>query len=63
MKEGTQIGAYRALRRIGIGGMGEVWLAEHDVLGRRAALKIMHASYAERPEVVARFFNEAKATT
>jgi serine/threonine-protein kinase len=43
--------------------MGEVWLAEHDVLGRRAALKIMHASYAERPEVVARFFNEAKATT
>jgi len=61
--EGTQIGAYRVLQRIGEGGMGLVWLAEHAMLGRRAAIKVLHPEYSSRPEIVTRFFNEARAAT
>jgi tRNA A-37 threonylcarbamoyl transferase component Bud32 len=61
--EGTQVGAYRLLRRIGEGGMGAVWLAEHAMLGRRAALKVLHPELSSRSEIVTRFFNEARAAT
>ena len=60
---GTQLGAYRVLQQIGEGGMGSVWLAEHTMLGRRAAIKVLHPSFTARPEIVTRFFNEAKAAT
>ncbi|HEY5921618.1 MAG TPA: serine/threonine-protein kinase [Kofleriaceae bacterium] len=60
---GTQVGAYRLLEQIGAGGMGAVWLAEHAMLGRRAAVKILHKDYSARSEIVARFFNEARAAT
>ena len=63
MLAGTQVGAYRVLRQIGAGGMGSVWLAEHSMLGRKAAIKVLHASFSSRPEIVARFFNEARAAT
>jgi serine/threonine-protein kinase len=63
MVESTQVGAYRVLRPIGEGGMGSVWLAEHIELGRRAALKMLHAEFSNRPDIVARFFNEARAAT
>src|SRR3954469_3298619 len=63
MFEGAQIGGYRVVRQIGEGGMGAVWLAEHSMLGRRAAIKILHSSYSQRPEIVTRFFNEARAAT
>jgi serine/threonine-protein kinase len=43
--------------------MGAVWLAEHAMLGRRAAIKVLHPSFANRPDIVARFFNEARAAT
>src|SRR5262245_31666294 len=43
--------------------MGTVWMAEHEVLGRRAAIKILHSDYSTRQEVVTRFFNEARAAT
>ena len=55
MEEGAQVGAYRVLRRIGEGGMGSVWLAEHAMLGRRAALKVLHAEYSNSAEIVTRF--------
>ncbi|HWO22416.1 MAG TPA: protein kinase [Kofleriaceae bacterium] len=61
--EGVQVGGYRVLRQIGEGGMGAVWLAEHAMLGRRAAIKILHSSYSTRQDIVTRFFNEARAAT
>jgi serine/threonine protein kinase len=61
--EGVQIGGYRVLRQIGEGGMGAVWMAEHAMLGRRAAIKILHPSFSTRQDIVTRFFNEARAAT
>src|SRR5262245_44439107 len=63
MLEGAQLGGYRVLPQIGEGGMGAVWMAEHAMIGRRAAIKILHPDFSRRPEIVARFFNEAKAAT
>ena len=63
MLEGVQIGGYRVIRQIGEGGMGTVWIAEHAMLGRRAAIKILHPSYSTRQDIVTRFFNEARAAT
>ena len=63
MFEGAPIGGYRVLRQIGEGGMGAVWMAEHALLGRRAAIKILHPSFSVRPDIVERFFNEARAAT
>jgi serine/threonine-protein kinase len=63
MVPGTQIGAYRLLQQIGEGGMGAVWLAEHAMLGRRAAIKLLHPMFTARPDIVTRFFNEARAAT
>jgi Protein kinase domain len=63
MEVGTLVGAYRVLQKVGEGGMGGVWLVEHTVLGRRAAIKMLHPVYSARPEIVTRFFNEARAAT
>jgi serine/threonine protein kinase len=60
---GSLVGAYTIVRQIGEGGMGSVWLAEHTMLGRRAAIKLLHPTYSMRPEMVTRFFNEARAAT
>ncbi|NJM91022.1 MAG: serine/threonine protein kinase [Myxococcales bacterium] len=43
--------------------MGEVWEARHSLLGRSAAIKVLHPRYSSEPEIVARFFNEARAAT
>ncbi len=60
---GTQIGAYRIIEQIGAGGMGSVYRAQHVMLGREAAVKVLHPEYNARPDVVTRFFNEARAAT
>ncbi len=54
-------GKYRILGRLGQGGMGVVFLAEHERLGRQVAIKVLHAQM-ERPEVaMARFEREIRA--
>ena len=58
---GEVVGGYKILRSIGRGGMGEVWAGEHELLGRRAAIKLLRPSLNERKDLVTRFINEARA--
>jgi serine/threonine protein kinase len=60
---GVTIGAYRVLKKIGEGGMGTVYLGEHILLGRKAAIKVLLPSLSSNEEIVKRFFNEARAVT
>jgi hypothetical protein len=57
---GTTLGSYELLSLLGSGGMGEVYRARHAKLGREVAVKVLRPEYASMPEVVARFFQEAK---
>src|SRR5438105_2815347 len=54
-------GKYRMLRLIGSGGMGAVYEGRHLRIGRRVAIKILHAGLARNRRVVARFEQEAQA--
>jgi serine/threonine protein kinase len=58
---GQTIGNYRVTLKLGEGGMGSVYLAEHPHIGKKVALKVLHPEFASNQEVVARFFNEARA--
>jgi serine/threonine protein kinase len=57
---GREIGAYRIVSLLGQGGMGEVYRAHDDKLGRDVALKILPDSVAHDPERLARFEREAR---
>src|SRR3954466_1570834 len=66
MKDGMEhviVGSYRLLEKLGEGGMGAVYLAEHTLLGRRAAIKVLLPSLSSDEKIVRRFFNEARAVT
>jgi eukaryotic-like serine/threonine-protein kinase len=52
-------GRYRLGRKLGSGGMADVWLAEDQELGRRVAVKILHERYASDEQFVERFRREA----
>jgi serine/threonine protein kinase len=54
-------GRYRIIRVLGQGGMGVVFLAEHTLIHRRVAIKILHQELATDADVVKRFMNEARA--
>jgi hypothetical protein len=54
---------YRVTRLIGEGGMGAVYEAEHTVIQRKVAVKVMHAEFSSMQEVVDRFFREAQASS
>ena len=56
-----QIGGYKLIRRIGEGGMGEVYLAEQLTMHRTVALKILHSKWADDEEFRKRFLLEARA--
>jgi serine/threonine-protein kinase len=56
---GTLLGRYRVLSKLGQGGMGSVWRAEHVELGTHVALKLMDPAIAQHPEAAARFKREA----
>jgi predicted Ser/Thr protein kinase len=50
---------YRVKRTLGEGGMGRVYLAEHERMGRLSAVKVMSAALAATPEAISRFHREA----
>jgi serine/threonine-protein kinase len=53
---GSAIGGYRILGPLGVGGTGAVYVAEHPLLGKRVAVKILHPGRAADEEAVAAFF-------
>jgi eukaryotic-like serine/threonine-protein kinase len=54
-------GRYRIVRRIGSGGMADVYCAEDSHLGRQVAIKVLHRRFAQDQEFVERFRREAKS--
>ena len=57
----NQIAGYRIRREVGRGGMGVVYEAEHEGLGRMAALKVLPRSVSKEANAVQRFIREGKA--
>ena len=58
---GKVVGGYRLVTAMRSGGMGTVYYGEHTLIGRRAAIKILHPEVARNPQVLARFLTEARA--
>ena len=62
VREGSVVDKrYRVLRRIGSGGMADVWLAEDAHLQRQVALKVLHSRYLQDQDFIARFQREAES--
>ncbi|QJW35173.1 serine/threonine-protein kinase [Cellulosimicrobium protaetiae] len=51
---------YRLVRRIAVGGMGEVWVAADDALGREVAVKVLRSEYAGNEDFLNRLRTEAR---
>ena len=67
VRKARELGSYRLERRLGQGGMGEVWRARHRMLARPAAIKLIRSEFlgpsdARRHDLIARFEREAQAT-
>jgi hypothetical protein len=58
---GQTVGNYKLTAKLGEGGMGIVFLAEHPVIGTKVALKAIHPYFARNADVVSRFVTEARA--
>jgi hypothetical protein len=58
---GFTIGKYKLLERVGVGGMGQVFLCEHMFMRRRVAVKVLPPAKAEQPAALGRFYREARA--
>jgi eukaryotic-like serine/threonine-protein kinase len=54
---------YRIVRKIGEGGMGAVYQAEHALIEKKIALKILFQDLTRRPDLIARFLQEAKSAS
>ena len=63
LQAGTSLGHYRVGRKLGAGGMGEVYLAMDTRLDREVALKILPADFARDPGRMRRFTQEAKVSS
>jgi serine/threonine protein kinase len=59
--KGQVLGHYKVLEQIGTGGMGEVYRARDERLGRDVALKLVRPSSAKDPDRLRRFEHEARA--
>lgn len=60
--EAKQLGQYKLKRLLGAGGMGEVHLAEHQLMKRPVAIKLIKPGKAADPQALARFEREVRAT-
>ena len=61
--KGQEFGNYLIREKIGEGGMGEVFLAEHRLMGKKAAIKVLRPQGCADAHDVQRFFNEARAAS
>lgn len=60
---GEVVGNFRITDKLATGGMGVVYKAEHLLIGKKAAVKLLKRALSENRDVVERFFQEARATT
>jgi len=60
---GTKLGRYEIRSQLGVGGMGEVYLAEDTKLGRQVALKVLPAQATQNSDNLRRFEQEARAAS
>ena len=58
---GQPVGAYRIAKLLGVGGMGRVYKGVQPTIGSRVAIKVLSRECADRPDLVERFFSEARA--
>ena len=60
LSDGTQLGPYTIVSRLGVGGMGEVYRAHDSTLGREVAIKVLPEIFTNDPERLGRFEREAR---
>jgi len=60
---GALLGSYRVIDELSSGGMGAVYRARHELLGRLVAVKVLRPELTSNPELVNRFFTEARASS
>jgi eukaryotic-like serine/threonine-protein kinase len=63
LKPNTTFSHYRILQQIGVGGMGEVYLAEDTKLDRKVAIKFLNEEFSRENDKLKRFIQEAKAAS
>ena len=63
LRIGDRFAHYRIVRQIGVGGMGEVYLADDEKLDRRVAIKILNERFGKNDSHLQRFIREAKAAS
>jgi serine/threonine protein kinase len=63
LKKGTRLAHYEIVEKIGAGGMGEVYLARDEKLGRKVAVKILNEKFSGEESNLRRFISEAKTAS
>lgn len=60
--EAKELGRYRLKEKIGSGGMGDVYMAEHRLMKRPCAIKVIRPEKSADPKAIARFEREVRST-
>src|SRR5690349_2263650 len=61
LQPGEAVGEYVIADKIGEGGFGTVFRAEHPLIGKQVAIKVLNRQYSADPQMVSRFVAEARA--